>query len=407
MNFFQKFYESPVASKIFSKRIVNTEHQIELDLWKAVLVFIMVVMHVQDVVFGDSWISYTLCNRSRPFLFFNKTIYPIGATIFMFSMGCSINFSRHQETKACFQRGLCLLLTFFCLNAIRGVFIAFFLAKWNGSQYVSCWIRSFFFNDILLLASLFYFYYGFLKWCRLSFRGVFLVTTGLFILSNLIPPVHISGNPDSAGNIALNQFLGCFVFINNKISSFPLCNWAFVVILGIAFGKLLQHCFDKDTFYAVLTWVGLIGLSFFFYFLIQKHTFSSINLNDKDFHLLDFHRANYGSVLYSILHFCLYAGLFYQLMVRLRNWEKKFLFNFINYCSKNLTVLYFIHWPIVTCIAAVCCGSYTKMKPYSIQNGTIWLAIFGVYAATLLLSWLYNHLLCMFRNRNTPQTTPK
>ena len=148
---------------LFSKDVVNSKRQIELDILKVFTIFMMMFMHLQEIVFSHSYNDRSFIQNSWCLLFVCNAAYLAGPSSFMFSMGCTIPFSRHNEANTNICRGLGLFAMWLFVNIIRVISISFNSAL-IPSSLLPCFILV---NDVLFFAGAFFLVFGFHFLCLL------------------------------------------------------------------------------------------------------------------------------------------------------------------------------------------------------------------------------------------------
>ena len=104
---------------LFSREIVNTGRQTELDVLKVVTIFEMIFMHLQEVVFSYAYNDRIFIHDSLGLVFACNALYLVGPFSFLFSMGCTIPFSRRNDARSNMRRGAGLFVVWILLNALR------------------------------------------------------------------------------------------------------------------------------------------------------------------------------------------------------------------------------------------------------------------------------------------------
>ena len=147
---------------LFSNSIVNTGRQTELDILKVITIFNMIFMHLQEVVFSFSYKDREFVQNSWWILFVCNAMYLVGPFSFLFSMGCTIPFSRSNEAKTNMRRGFGLAIVWFALNLVRVFPIAINNMIYLGIPFKETYFKFIWANDVLFFAGVFFLLYGFL-----------------------------------------------------------------------------------------------------------------------------------------------------------------------------------------------------------------------------------------------------
>ena len=100
--------------EFMAREKVNTGRQMEVDLARAIPVMSLPFVHCVIECCSQETI-----NQPIPFLFNVIIGAPLGAPIFMFAMGISFVYSKHNDEKEFMRRGLILFIAGFLLNILR------------------------------------------------------------------------------------------------------------------------------------------------------------------------------------------------------------------------------------------------------------------------------------------------
>ena len=233
----------------FAKTEVNRERQPELDLLKAVCIVAMIFNHtLVDCAMsgGDAsnlegvfdYISY----------FINEILVVlIGAVPFMMCMGIGMCYSKRQEPKHYFVRGIMLFTIAQLLNLFRNV-LPNLIAYWvTEKQWFIAQTFLVLQADILSFAGLSLFLMALLKKFKVPPIGIAGIGLALNFIAFaiyyfVITPDNFSETPS---NFWLSQFLGYFILTNAE-SYFPLfCNFVFVAT-GYWIGTRYPYIEDKN-----------------------------------------------------------------------------------------------------------------------------------------------------------------
>ena len=147
-------------SEWIQKDKINTGRQQEIDLARAIPVLSLPFVHC--VIECSSLESI---GKPIPFFFDVVIGAPLGAPIFMFCMGISLLYTKHNSYKDMLKRELILFIAGFVLNIIRFAipYLTGYLITGEYDKYIAPMPFKVFGNDILQFAGLAFMLLGLLK----------------------------------------------------------------------------------------------------------------------------------------------------------------------------------------------------------------------------------------------------
>jgi surface polysaccharide O-acyltransferase-like enzyme len=122
---------------------------------------------------------------------------------------------------------------------------------------------------------------------------------------------------------------------NSSYVSFPFFSWIFYPLVGVYLGNHLIRAKDKSIYYKGLAFAGLILLVFGLL----------VSVTDIDTHVGDYWRHSIGGNLWITGFVLVWWAFLYLLMEKIT--LPPFLLGRVNFWSKKVTSLYFIHWIII------------------------------------------------------------
>lgn len=365
---------------VFSSDEINTGRQPELDLLKTVTIFFMIFGHVSEVVFSKTWEDMEFCDMTIPWQILYVLMNCVFAFGFMFSMGASIPFSRHQSAKIWIMRGFKLILAWFVLRLFYVYPLSLIFAQEHGMtimEFCLCVICS---SDILFFAGTFFLFIGILRKMKASLTATILTAVGLFIIGHFV-----SYNPSSD---LMQYILGNFIITDKTF--FPFINWIMAPVLGICWGKMLRHCADKDRLYFITGIFGLIGSGVILLVSYMNGIFSGDGLQ-KLCDVQVFYDANIVTVTVACCFLAVLLSLYYAIVRIVRfHWFKAI----YSYLSMQLTNIYFIQWVIIPWLALCLPRPTQKMSPW--WGILIAIFVFGVSAG---LAGVYTGIKTRYKHR--------
>lgn len=367
---------------LFSNSIVNTGRQTELDILKVITIFNMIFMHLQEVVFSFSYKDREFVQNSWWILFVCNAMYLVGPFSFLFSMGCTIPFSRSNEAKTNMRRGFGLAIVWFALNLVRVFPIAINNMIYLGIPFKETYFKFIWANDVLFFAGVFFLLYGFLQMLDFSFRKIAFVFTAMFFIAQCV------GNWGRFLPSWSYPWLSGIVRIDHY-SSFPLLNWGLVVTLGMISGGFLQRCLDKTKLYAILGVSGGLAVIVMLPLLFITGALETDVLLKTVSNPLSMHQANIISVACGIGCLALLLGIFHLLCIILPEKVKKG----ISFISGKILSIYIAHWVI---LPGLC--FYPWMRNGRAGFGKIATVALSLYLVSFFLILVYEFLVNSLKN---------
>jgi len=349
-----------MKTKRLKAEVRETSRRPELELLKALAIISMILCH-PVIRLGIHNPGY-----ENEFLFFlGEEIfgkYLCVTHAFMFAMGFGMIFMRKSEPKDLMLRGVKIYLLGYALNFFRyGIYS---LAEGViAGEFRSDILEALFGMDILHFAGLALIITGFLK--KLKFREVHMLAISgiLSVIGSIIPFID-------TGNYAGNWFLGHFVFTKFDACCFPFFNWYIFVAAGMFFGSILRRTEEPDRLYKRLMIVSCcimvvyIVLTFCFgvFFLCRDREYYATSLLES---------IGLLSIDLSLL------SAFYFLLKRVPVSKFRVFLDM----SRNITLIYIIHWCIIGFVDSIFCFMFEISFPWPV------IYLFGVILI-VLSGWL-------------------
>ncbi|MBQ6231079.1 MAG: DUF1624 domain-containing protein [Eubacterium sp.] len=313
---------------------VNLGRQQEVDLARAIPVISLPFVHCVIECCSTETI-----NKPIPFLFNVIIGAPLGAPIFMFSMGISLIYSKHASSKDLMKRGLILFIAGFLLNILRfGIpYLTGYLITGEYERYISPILFKIFGNDILQFAGLALMLLGFLKKNKLSDMTILAIAVAMSLIGWNFRHLDLKND---VLNIVLGHFIGTEAPTGYVLSDFPILNWFLVPVAGYIFGNILIRIRDKKKFY--LPFIPILAVIYWTYFAIEsKMQFGKMAGGAT---IVEEENAYYHAEFFDIISYIVCAigmlGVYYLIS---SHCPKK-LNQFFCSVSRNITRIYIIHW---------------------------------------------------------------
>ena len=319
------------SREMFSKEIVNSGRQKELDLAKAVIILCLALIHCTIECTSEEGLLSGI-----PYLFDSVIGGPISAPMFMFAMGVGMVYTKHRTPKDYVCRGLGIGVTGFVLNLCRFLFPFLVGYKITGDyeKYIAPLPYRIFGNDILQFACLAMLLIALFVRLRIPKAAMFLICLGMSLLGTCL-------NGTDMGTPFLNIFMGYLIGTEDPagmvISDFPLLNWMIIPVCGYIFGTYLLHVTNKKLFYSKVSVVGLLITVVYFPIGISNRWGMFGEGQNCYYHLTTADAAISLALTIGLL------GIYYILC--------KYLSERVMICvseiSRNINMIYCIHWVFV------------------------------------------------------------
>lgn len=306
----------------FDAEEVNRRRQLEVDIAKALAIIFMVFCHAYLALYAD---------LGEGMNFFVDGIIggAYAAPVFMFTMGMGFAYSRRNDAKSLFFRGLRIFILAYVLNFIRlniPSFICFGIT--GGSEYLTSWARNLFVVDILQFAGLSMMIIAGFK--KLKLNWWFLL--GFAAILSIIGPFLIGKATPNAG---FNLFLDLFYRADGN-SYFPLFHWFLLPVVGLKAGELYLHLKDKTNFFL-----------FILLFAFPASCVFEVIAYFMGVGLLSEFTGFYAFTLLSGVTLCGFVLGFLSLIGLILLPFKKPHVGFFCFLSRNVNAIYCIHWAIL------------------------------------------------------------
>ena len=316
------------------KEKLNMGRQQEIDLARAIPVMSLPFVHCVIECCSTETI-----NQPIPFLFNVIIGAPLGAPIFMFSMGISLIYSKHSSARDMMKRGLILFIAGFLLNVMRFTipYLTGYILTGEYDRFIRPILFKTFGNDILQFAGLSLMLLGFLKKNRLSDMAVLMIAVAMSLIGWNFRHVDLEND---FLNIVLGHFIGTEAPSGYVISDFPILNWFLVPVAGYIFGNILIRIRDKKKFY--LPFIPVLAVLYWVYFAIESHLHFGKMAGGST--IVEEENAYYHAEFFDIISYIVCAigmlGVYYLITSHCPEWLNRF----FRSVSRNITRIYLIHW---------------------------------------------------------------
>ncbi|MCQ2380085.1 MAG: heparan-alpha-glucosaminide N-acetyltransferase domain-containing protein [Victivallaceae bacterium] len=351
---------------------VGTGRRMELDILKVIAIFEMIAMHLQEIVFSFNYNDRAFVQNSWWILFLGNATYLTGTFGFMFSMGCTIPFSRRNDPAANIRRGIGLLAAWLSVNVLRTMSFSLLRHAMQGVPFRDS-LMFVVANDVLCFTGLFFLLYGGLQKANLSRRTIRRVIEALFVIAQLL------GDCGRFLPRWAYPLLGGIVDIVG-FSSFPLLNWGIIVMVGVEWGTFLLGGEDKTKTYGVLTELGAAATIPMLVYMQSRGMLEPEVMLKTIADPLRMHHANIISVSCAAAAVALQIGLFYFLAQALPECINRW----ISAVAGKILHIYVAHWIILPWL-----GFLPWLRSGRAGIGKVALVTLALYATSYVCATIY------------------
>lgn len=341
------------------EEIVNKGRQKEFDWAKAFTIIVMVVIHVYEQLSSiDTEIPPTGAFR----IILEFLAGPMGAPLFMFSMGLGIMYSRGSVPSKMAHRGVLLLRNGYLLSFFKGT-IPVMIGILAGATVPITIADSLFLISILQFAGMAFFAIALMKLGKFSLPAMMTTTILLSVLGEYFAQYDFTGS-------WLQYLLGLF-FVTNKVTSFPLFRWLYYPVAGMIYAYVLQRVSDKKRFYKRAFVIGIAGT------IVMSLIFIACGIDIRSMFMLA-GRVFYtqGLIHYIFTTFVILAAMavYYYLSEHVKNERIQ---TAVAFLGNNLDVIYIVQWLVVAYTQTIMLGALLPKlsAPLVIPVGIILLGI--------------------------------
>ena len=228
--------------KLIADKAVNTGRQPEMDMAKALLILLMILLHAFQALSADS--NGVILN------FLGNWAGLFSGGVFLAYMGIGMRYSRHQDPKSNVVRGIALLTISQLVNLLRlGIpgLVAFHAA---GDRQFIPYMLDVIQSDILTCAGLSFLFMALLK--KLELRDGWILAVGIGMNLLMIPIANLIKTPEAFWP---NRILNLFIHTENAL--FPLGTYFVFVAFGYLVGGLYTRITDKNRLANRILLIGL------------------------------------------------------------------------------------------------------------------------------------------------------
>lgn len=210
---------------------METQRKLEFDLAKTLAIVAMIITHIGEEFGFEPYVG-------RPWF------HLVAAPLFMFSMGVTMHFTRHDTPGDFARRGVHLIILGYALNFFRAtVWLIFGKFFWGREPWSI--LDSFATLDILQFAGLAFLTVALLRKLKCPEYGMLLVSLVMLAFAPLLD-FHTE-------DMALSNYFQGYIWRAHGDACFPLMNWFVFPCLGLSFGKLIKERVQTpDRFYSIL-----------------------------------------------------------------------------------------------------------------------------------------------------------
>lgn len=355
---------------MFEKDAINTGRQIEVDMAKAILVFIFAFVHMTICCNTEEALTHGL-----PYVFDSIIGGPFGAPTLMFCMGVGMVYARKNDPLSLFRRGVRIFILGYIFNICQCIahYITMNIVVGNYHDMEEL-LYSAFDIDIMQFAGLAFMLMALFKKLNLSKWIMLLISFLMSVVATLINGIDV-GIP--ALNIIVGHFFGVEDVSGNVLSDFPLFNWFILVVSGFVFAGYLIRVKNKNKFYLTVSPICILIAGIYIVFGV-RNGFGMLGEGENCFYhatTLDvFITINAAMAMFGIYH--VIAKVFSAKVSSL-----------VTLISKNINSEYCIHWIFVIIASDILMNTIGLTNEISM---TVILAVSTLLSVlSITLAWLW------------------
>lgn len=345
----------------------------ELDIYKAILIFIMVASHALEMVFSRSYGDFGFCADSGFSVFVEDFMFLSGPLGFMVMMGALISFGGRRDPQRQIRRGLWLMLVWQALNAARSVPAAILdRVGFAGETLLERVVAYAFANDIFFFAGLFFVFVGVLRRFGATDLVAFGVSALLYGVSLFVGDIGPFVRPP------FHRLTAGFVQTGHW-SSFPFIAWAIIPSLGMLFGRVLARFADaRQKIYTVLLCVSALALVALSPLLRSAGLFDGASLLAMRGNPLGLHANGPLPLAFGLAMCGVVLAVAYFLSPLLGRGR---LGTAIAYLGRNLPLIYVVQWVLIPLIALA-----TRRWLVPLSDGAVVAGCLAIAAASIAVA---------------------
>ena len=348
-----------MENAFFSKEAVNKGRQTEFDWAKAFTIIVMVTVHVYEEL-STADLNIVPTGPFRNILEFLAG--PLGAPVFMFSMGVGIMYSRNATPGKMGLRGLKLLRNGYLLSFFKGT-LFIIIGTALGLKTPMSIADSLFLVSILQFAGMTFFAIALMKKLEFPLPAMLAASIVLSFAGTALNTYDMQG---------WKQYVLGLLFITNRVTTFPLFLWLFYPVFGMCFACYLQRARDKRRLYIYCFITGGIGL------ILTCIVYTLCGIDLKTMYMLKdrvFYSQTPLHLLFTSFVILMGMSIYYLLseVITLRPVVKA-----VSYLGNNLDIIYIVQWLLIAYTEVAMLAMNTEKVP------VVW--ILPVAVLILLLS---------------------
>ena len=345
------------------KEEINVSRLYELDLLKALATVSMILCHCV-IMLGVHHDGY-----ENDFLYWFGDVvlgdYIAVAHAFMFAMGVGFVFTKKNAPSDYVKRGVKTFLLGYLLNFFRYGMYALIEGAISG-EFDPQTLEALFGPDIFQFAGLAMILTGVLKKFRLNEIHVFLLGAAMSAAGSFLVLLN-------TGSYVGNLLLGHIVTTTDDTSCFALLNWYIFVAFGMLFGAIIRRTENTDLFYKRLLAVSGVGSAVY---IALTFAFGEMFLTKQRFYYAVSTPEAVGLLCTDLFLLSVFRFILKRFGV------SKFRAGIE--MSKNLTLIYIIHW----CIIGFTDSIFGYVLEYGFPYYVIWPFGFALIIASFFLARL-------------------
>lgn len=360
---------------IFSKEKDNTGRQREIDITKAICIFLMILTHTFiDINEASSIAQGTLNNFIAV-----KLCNVFGASAFMICMGIGFGYSKNiNNPNAYIKRGINIFIMSYVLNILRSLVIIFVelplhygYIEFNEAAIAILNV------DIMQFAGLALILFGLLLKFKIKPFTMFVIGFGLSVVSTFVP--YFTTN-NAMIDLLLGTLLPNQCCIGDEVySCFPLISYMIYPLFGYLYCDLQKRLKNKTKYYSIVTPIcGIITIAFIIYF----NKTGSPYFTD-----LGYYHPTFYYCLINIISTILLFGICYFLSLLLPEILQKYM----TFTSFAINTIYCVHWVILRNLKSILTINNSFNKPEVPDSQALIIGI-TIYIVAVVITSIYKKM---------------
>ena len=349
---------------------INTGRQPEVDLGKAVMLFLLPFIHVTILMTPDDALDHGM-----PYFFDTIAGGPFAAPMFIMAMGIGVVYSSKSSAKEYLIKGIGIFVSGFIVNFFAEGIPRLIAYNVTGDEAYSAEIIYRVFGDnVLQFSGIAIIFTSLLIYLKVSETVVISIAAVLSLFSNLFYETDLGSD---VANIIGGHFVGTQNAQGLVISDFPFTNWFIVFIAGYIFARRLIQTTDKTELYKKIFMVTApVSVV---YLVLGIHYRIGMFGPGQDC----YYHARTHEILMMICFNLAMLSIYYFISLKLPKAVQNIAYIF----SKNILQYYCVHLTLVSVVCIVFASAILGIQVFTMPQ--ILIVSFAISIVSVLLANLY------------------